>query len=212
MGLLTRSRVRVGVERLESVLSRLPVRLPGVAVLGVGMDGIPLLVDVHDRRVGSLLVVADDLAVGQGLLDVIRRSLTRLSYAHEVQVWWGTERERQRSVGMTRVFALHDRGLENALLHLADVVESRQHGKLPGPTQVLLLDDLSIVRAIDREGRWALEYLLRAGAEQRVWVAAAVGGRDAEARCWYRRFGRLVTWNEAGHFECGKERFYPVEV
>jgi len=211
MGLLTLRRERIEpVGRLDDVLRRLPVHLPWTALLGVGEDGVPLLVDLLDPRVGPLLIAAAPEA-GRLLLDTIRVSLVKQNRLHEMQIFWGTEREGTRSVGMVRVFALHDRRLEETLLHLADVAESREHGRLMGPVLVLLLDDLGRVLEADREALWALEYLLRRGTQQRVWVAAAVDEDDRRVRRWYRHFWRVVK-QVNGCFESGKERFYPVEV
>jgi len=174
---------------LQEVLANLPIQLPNVALLGICEDGVPLLLDLQNARLGSLLVVADDLRSSQHLLDIIRLSLTYQNRPHELQILWGSERSIPGSTAMLKTVALHDREMERTLIHLADIAESRQHGKLLGPTLILLLDDLNLATEIDREARWAMEFLLRNGAQQRVWIVAAQDTASlAKHRLWLERF------------------------
>lgn len=111
--------------RLADVLRELPYLPHRTAVLGVCRDGVPYLWDLH--TVPSLLVLGEGPVLPRQVLDAVRLSLEHTNPTpHFLEILWVTERG--VSGGITRAISPHDRGLEKALLGLADLADGRMIG------------------------------------------------------------------------------------
>jgi len=178
--------------RLTDVLRELPYLPHWTAVLGVCRDGTPYLWDLH--AVSSLLVLGEGPVLPWQVLDAARRSLEHTNPTpHFLEILWVTERG--VSGGITRAISPHDRGLEKALLGLADLADGRAHGRLRGSDRLLLIDDLTQVLQADHEAVWALEHLVQRGRRSGIYVLAAALQRDAVRRPlsrWVRYFSTIL--------------------
>ncbi len=192
------------------MLRELPYLPHCTAVLGVCRDGAPYLWDLH--AVPSLLVLGEGLVLPRQVLDAVRLSLKHANPTpHFLEILWVTERG--VGGGITRTISPHDRGLEKTLLGLADLADSRAHGRLRGPDQLLLIDDLAQVLQADDEAVWALEHLVRHGGRSRIHVLAVAGRQAAQRRplsAWAKRFKGVLV--QAGALlATGREYVLPVE-
>lgn len=183
--------------------------LGGIAVLGVCEDGIPLVVDVRDAS--PTLLASPDIARCQDVINDAQRWLLSLSMPHEVLVVRASERAPYgAAAGNLKRVSVYDRAFERALFEIADAVDSRAHGRGGSQAIALLIDDLQSASGIDREARWALEYILRNGRSNKVWVMAGIlldnlglAGNLASMFHW-------VFIDESGWFS-GPHRFRRIE-
>lgn len=197
--------------RLSEVLDALPHATHWTAVLGVCEDGVPYLWEL--RQPFSLLVTGEGLTLPWRVLDAVRVSLERHNTRGLLEITWVTERE-TRGGGITDAISPHERVLEQTLYRLADLVDARSHGRLRGPRQVLILDDLTQVLGIDREALWALEYLLKHGNRGDLAVLAAVDRALVARRPlsrWAERFKGVIVQDGMG-FSTKQGRVATVEV
>ncbi len=176
------------VPRLKEIIHALPVTHE-TAVLGVGEDGVPLLWNLQDPAVGALLVVAESTVQAQQPLHVLRESLLAGNIPATLRMIWVGE---GRGDELTEVISPNTRALETTIKQLGDLVESRAHGKLRGGSVVLFLSDLVQALKVDWDAYYLLEYLVRRGARQKVWVVAALEAGQADERVW-RWVGRFRT-------------------
>lgn len=197
--------------RLADVLRELPYLPHWTAVLGVCRDGVPYLWDLH--AVSSLLVLGEGPVLPRQVLDAVRRSLEHANPTpHFLEILWVTERG--VGGGITRAISPHDRGLEKALLGLADLADGRAHGRLRGSDRLLLIDDLAQVLQADHEAVWALEHLVRHGGRSGLHVLAGAerqAVRRQPLRAWVKRFKGVLV--QAGVLlATGQGYVLPVEV
>ncbi len=184
-----RHEIAVRVPRLKALIGALPVLTHETAVLGVDEDGAPVLWNLQDPAVGALLVVAETLTQAQQPLWVMRESLRMGNTPATVRMLWVGEGSGD---ALIEVVSPYTRALEETIKHLGDLVNSRAHGRLRGGSVVLFLSDLVRALRVDWDAYYLLEYLVRRGAEQKVWVVAALEARRADERVW-RWVGRFRT-------------------
>ncbi len=175
--------------RLSDVIRALPVLTHDTAVLGVDENGTPLLWNLQDPSAGALLAVAGSVNEAQRVLWVMRKSLLAGGIPSLLTMYWVGE---GRGDALTKVISPYTRELEETIWRLGDLVNSREHGRVRGESVVLFLSDLARALQVDWDAYYLLEYLIRRGAAQQVWVVAALGMEDANERIW-RWVGRFRT-------------------
>src|SRR5689334_2172031 len=139
--------------------------------LGVALDGLPVLLNLHDPVPGPLLVTADPGSGKTALLRTVALAAGKMHQPEYVQFrvltnhpdeWSGLE-SIPNNVG---VFPLYNQSAEDFILSLA----SWAHGnKTSQQSVLLLLDDLEAASNLDFDARQNLRWLLLRGPARRVW-------------------------------------------
>jgi hypothetical protein len=168
--------------------------LPRNAVFfGVAQDGLPLLLDLNNVAVGSLLVIGD---AGSGKTHLLRTVAHALVYAKDAAMFrfvvitprveeWEDLRQAPHCDG---VFAASASKAADVIYALAARAHAdREHEPStplagqgsPTPTAgkgftLLLLDDLSLVQNLEYEIRLHLQWLLGRGPKRRIWTVATL--------------------------------------
>jgi hypothetical protein len=168
--------------------------LPRNAVFfGVAQDGLPLLLDLGNAAVGSLLVIGD---AGSGKTHLLRTVAHALVYAKDAATFrfvvitprveeWEDLRQASHCDG---VFAASASKAADVIYALAARAHAdREHEPStplagqgsPTPTAgkgftLLLLDDLSLVQNLEYEIRLHLQWLLGRGPKRRIWTVATL--------------------------------------
>lgn len=139
--------------------------------LGVAMDELPVLLNLHDPIPGPLLIIGDPGSEKTALLQTIAKATEKMHQPENVQFgaltnypdeWSGLE-EIPNNVG---VFSQHHKSSTDFILSLA----SWAHGNKSSRQSVLLLiDDLEAVTNMEMDAVQNLRWLLLRGPSRRVW-------------------------------------------
>ena len=156
---------------LNEVLADYGTMPPEALFLGVALDGLPVLLNLHDPVPGPLLITADAGAGKTALLQTVALAAARMHQPDDVQFgvltnhldeWNGMEAI-PNNVG---IFPLYNQSAEDFILSLA----SWAHGnKTSQQSVLLLLDDLEAALNLDFDARQNLRWLLLRGPARRVW-------------------------------------------
>lgn len=188
---------------LEMVLARLPHLPPRGILIGLGSDGLPLMLDLTDPAPGPLLVLGD---AGSGKTDLLRSVARALSYIHypdEVQFCALTSRT-DEWVGYEQFE--HCRGImegdaEVARSRLADLV-GQVRDDPARPAMLLLIDDPT---SLHPEMLNLLHWLLQSGPAMRIWPLVALNAELAmEIPDWVARF-RARIFGHIDHPDLAEE-------
>jgi len=186
-------RIQAQLPNLHEVLAGLPFLSHETALLGVCEDGIPLLLDLRNPSPGALLVIAAQTSTSSEMLDVICQSLQVANAPFSLQIFRVTDTKTPSLHPLERVINPFERDLETRLLELADLSDSRQHGRWNGPSVVLMIDKLEWILQIDHEAIWAFEHLLHYGPAQKIWpIVATTTETETHLLRWLRRFRTLI--------------------
>ncbi|WP_299025540.1 hypothetical protein [uncultured Thermanaerothrix sp.] len=187
------ARTSVHLPTLPDVLAGLPFLSHEVALLGVCEDGVPLLLDLRNPSPGALLVISAQPATSIMMLNVIRESLQGANAPFSLQMIRVTDALAVTAHPLERLVNPFERELEQALLSLADLADSRQHGRLRGPSILLVVERLEWILQADQEAIWAFEHLLHYGPALKIWpLVATHPNSETTLTRWLRRFGTLI--------------------
>jgi len=171
---------------LSSVLAGIG-SLPREALfLGVALDGLPVLLNLHDPVPGPLLIVGDSGTGKTKLLQMIARAAQQTHRSGDVQFSvitsrpeeWATIPASDHQVG---VFSAHDKSAQDCIFSLA----SWAHANKSGQSVLLMIDDLEAVAKMDFNVLQNMRWLLLRGSARRVWIMATL---DAQ------RYGEVISW------------------
>jgi hypothetical protein len=177
--------------------------------LGVALDGLPVLLNLHDPVPGPILITADPGSGKTTLLQTIALAAGKMHQPDDVQFgvltnhpdeWSGMENI-PNNVG---VFPLYNQSAEDFILSLA----SWAHGnKTSQQSVLLLLDDLEAASNLDFDARQNLRWLLLRGPARRVWPIITLNpNRMENIMPWLdafrtRVFGTMQDQKQIGHLD-----------
>ncbi len=181
------------LRQLHARISDLPAE---TAVLGLGLDGLPLLFDLRDPRPGPILVLGDKFSGKTRLLQTVVQSLILRNRPSQVQFavlsgrpeMWQTLQQTRRDY-FHCLYSNYERAAAAAILEMCDLVEARRHGEEIDRSILFLLDRMDTIPYMDFGIRMNFEWLLKEGPAVRVWPLAALDSESAVQQLrWVNRF------------------------
>lgn len=160
--------------------------------MGVAVDGLPMLLNLHDPVPGPLLVLGD---AGTGKTEFLQTIARAAGITHSPDVlqfgvitnhpgeWSGYERI-PNSAG---IFPLYADSAQEFLISLASWARG---GKTDSQSVLLLLDDLEAATNLDFEARQTLRWLFLRGPARRVWPIVTLNANRSDG---------IQPWLEAFH-------------
>jgi hypothetical protein len=164
-----------------------PGSLPSL-LLGECADGLPLLVELGDPHMGSILISCDHGLGKTHQLQVMADSAARMNPPSQLQLgvitfkpgeWHTWQRLPQNKKHLQGIYAWYDPWVEGFIENLVDLAEARQDGKRNGANVLLLLDDLNFIEELSFEAQVNLHWLLEYGAQAGIWVAGTMNAHKA---------------------------------
>jgi hypothetical protein len=161
-------------------------------LLGVAMDHLPVLLNLHDPVPGPLLIAAD---AGSGKTDLLKNIAKAAGMMHGSQDLqygvvtphpeeWQDIDQSDNNVG---IFPTFHQSSEDFILSLA----SWAHGnKTSGQSVVLLIDDLEAAGNMNFDAKQNLRWLLMRGPARRVWPIVTINPNRVE---------NVLPWLDAFH-------------
>ncbi|MEP7134416.1 MAG: AAA family ATPase [Chloroflexota bacterium] len=155
--------------------------------LGIALDGLPVLLNLHDPIPGPLLVIGD---AGVGKTAFLRMLASGVQQTHHPEAvrfgvitnhpeeWEGVE----TTVHRIGVFPVTQNHAKEFIHSLAGWAHANQKA---GQTLLLLIDDLESVAKLEPEVIQDLRWLLLRGPARRVWPVITI---NAE------RYGQVLSW------------------
>lgn len=156
--------------------------LPRTAIFfGVAEDHLPVLLDLANAVVGSLLVMGDAGSGKTRLLRLVARALIQTKDAAQVRFTVITRnpdewKDMARSPHCEGVFIASETKAADMLYTLA----ARGHADCDKSFILLFLDDLSLVDSLDYEIRLHTQWLLARGPKRRIWPIVTYTPRYGE--------------------------------
>jgi len=196
----TRSDLIPTTPTLNSVLAGIG-SLPREALfLGMALDGLPVLLNLHDPVPGPLLILGDADSGKTSLLKMIARATQQTHRSSDVQFGvitnqpheWKSMPASDHHVG---IFPAHTKAAQDCILSLA----SWAHANKSSQSVLLMIDDLEITTTMSDNVLRNLRWLLLRGSARRVWVMATLNAHHyGEVISWIpmfrtRLFGRIVN-------------------
>lgn len=168
---------------LERLLELHPGLPRETAVLGVGEDGLPVLLDLNDPTPGSLLLIGDER---EKHLDMLRsvvastakrnppRALQFLVITDDTLAWHGWI----EAQGYDRhCLAIVDRKSEEAqfwVMRLADWTEQRRMEGRGDPPILVLIDTLDFLPNVPYDVRLNFDWMIKEAPPARIWPIASI--------------------------------------
>ncbi len=155
--------------------------------LGVALDGLPVLLNLHDPIPGPLLVVGDAGAGKTAFLRMLASGIQQIHHPETVKFgvitdrpdeWEGVDASPNR-IGVFPVTHNHAKEFIHSLAGWAHADQK------VGQTMLLLIDDLESVARLEPEVIQNLRWLLLRGPARRVWPIITM---NAE------RYGQVLSW------------------
>lgn len=177
---------------LSRVLEGLGSMPPEGLFMGVAVDGLPMLLNLHDAVPGPILVVGEAGAGKTELLQTIARA-AGITHSPDVLQFgvitnhpgeWSGYEQIPNSAG---IFPLYADSAQEFLLTLASWARA---SKTESQSVLLLLDDLEAATNLDFEARQTLRWLFLRGPARRVWPVVTLSADRAD---------NLQPWLEAFH-------------
>jgi hypothetical protein len=176
-----------GVPTLSRVLLDVG-SLPREALfLGVALDGLPVLLNLHDSTPGPLLVVGDAGAGKTAFLKNLAHSVQQTHSSDSVQFGvitdhpdeWVSMESTSHRLG---IFSVDHKNAQDFIRSLAGWAHANQKSR---QTLLLFIDDLEAVAKLEPEVIQNLRWLLLRGTARRVWPVVTM---NAE------RYGQILAW------------------
>lgn len=184
-----RSQPLPAAPNLNGVLTQLGPLPREALLLGVAMDGLPVLLNLHDPVPGPMLVIGDAGSGKTAFLQSIARSVIQTHAAEDVQFgvitkqpgdWDGVAKAPHR-VG---VLDVNDSSAPDLINSLASWAHSNKNAR---QSVLLLIDDLESIAKMDFDALQNFRWLLLRGTARRVWPIITL---NAE------RYGQVISWIE----------------
>jgi hypothetical protein len=156
-------------------------------LLGVALDGLPVLLNLHDPIPGPLLVVGDAGAGKTTFLQTLAHGVQRIHSSENVQYGvitahpneWNNLDVTAHRVG---VFSVNDNSAQDFLSSLASWAHANNKVR---HSILLLIDDLEAVAKLEPEALQNLRWLLLRGPARRVWPVITMSAE---------RYGQVLSW------------------
>lgn len=186
---------RLTLAEFDQRFSQIPEQ---TAALGMCEDGLPVLLNLNDRRGGPLLVTGDEGCGKTMLLKILIQSALahdpeqRVLFtviANQKEDYLEIEQNELETGQCLGVYDPEDEVLETHLQQVVGLIEKRAQRKQAAPPLLVILDGLEFLTTARGEIRNLIETLLRNGMEAKIWLAAALRTADClEMGRWTRHF------------------------
>jgi hypothetical protein len=155
--------------------------------MGVALDGLPVLLNLHDQIPGPLLVVGDEGTGKTAFLQMLARSVQQTHHSEDVQFGVITDHPDQwENIEVTShrigVFPAHHKSAQDFIRSLTSWAHANNNS---GQSIVLLIDDLESVAKLEPDMIQNLRWLLLRGPARKVWPVITI---NAE------RYGQVLAW------------------
>ena len=159
----------------------------GALFLGIALDGLPMLLNLHDSTPGPLLVVGDASAGKTAFLQMVAQGIQQTQVAENVQFGvitshpeeWEDMDTTPHRVG---VFPADHKTAQDFIQSLAGWAHANNKSN---QSILLLIDDLEAVAKLEPEVIQNLRWLLLRGPARKVWPVITI---NAE------RYGQVLAW------------------
>ncbi len=158
-------------------------------MLGVGEDGLPILLDLNDPAPGSVVVIGDERDAQLNMLRMAITSLVTRSTPRAMQIliisydpqswqnWVGEHGYGRYCLGIEGAEDLET--LRTWILRLADWTEQRRTGERGGPPVLVILDTLKFLTRLSYDVRLNYEWMAKEGPPAQIWQLAAISSELA---------------------------------
>jgi len=172
--------------------------------LGVALDGLPMLLNLHDPVPGPLLVVGDSGAGKTAFLQMLARAAQQTHHAENLQFgvitnnpgeWNGIDATPHRA----GIFPADHNNAKDFIRSLTGWAHANNNRS--SQSILLLIDDLEAVAKLEPEAIQNLRWLLLRGPARRVWPVITMNAeRYGQVLAWIpmfrtRIFGRIANEN-----------------
>jgi hypothetical protein len=188
---------------------------PYSALLGVGEDGLPFLLDLTNPAPGALLIAGDRDSGKTHLLRAILASVVAMNTSQQVGFnliandpdEFADLVQTEHCLEAMSVNESLSEELEALIDGLAVIVEERRRSTPGDPTLVLVIDGLeACLESLSDQGFARLYYLVKHGPRSRVWTIASLSserGRPVDGRMLAafrtRLIGRIKNLERTGY-------------
>jgi len=176
-----------GPPNIDNVLAELGHLTQESLLLGVALDGLPVLLNMNNSSPGPLLIIGDAGTGKTNFLFSIVQMLIRmhlpatLQYTvvtHNSDEWKNVERT-SHQVG------IHYAEESEAYKLLNDLVSRAHLNGNPHTANILLIDDLETMARHDLDSLQDFRWLLARGPSRKIWPIVTM---DAQ------RYGQVISW------------------
>lgn len=187
--------------RVQEYLRAFP-RFPAYSVLmGVCEDGMPLMLDLENPAPGPILLIGKNIATMNAFIQASIYSIAELNTPNQVRYVqaipnagsWHHGHPMEYHMG---TFDWASDEVESAIMELTGIAEGRRMGRNRGPAIYLALDSLGYASTMNHIAQVNLRWLLRYGAQYRVWVVASYdANKDLHMDTWLPFFKTALIGN-----------------
>ena len=170
---------------LETTLSRHGPFPAFSAILGTGIDGMPLLLDFADPTPGALLI-SGQASSGRRLLRAILASAILINRPQQVEVRIIASEARRyddffRADHVRQILSSDDPAVSEAVVSRLPAMGLHAHSSRYAPATLLLVDDLAaLADNLDKQAFASLCWLARHGSRLRTWIIATLPAGQEE--------------------------------
>lgn len=185
---------------LSTVLAEMGPLPRQALFLGIALDGLPVLLNLHDPHPGPMLVAGDAGSGKTGFLQTIVHSVAQTHSAEDVQLGVITSHpEEWESVETTPhcvgIFHTQEKSAQDLISSLAAWAHTNREAR---QSVLLLIDDLASIASVDFDALQNFRWLLLRGPARRVWpIITLNAARREEVASWLEIFRTRIF----GHIE-----------
>jgi hypothetical protein len=148
------------------------------ALLGIGEDDLPILLDLTNPSTGAILVISENGGGKTALLRSILFSASQLNKPDQIKLRMIADQPDEYhdlSACLQDVLPVEGPANGDLITNLVQTIESRKQTGPQDPTSILIIDDLpALLTFLDEKSFNELYWLIRHGPRYRVWTAAAL--------------------------------------
>lgn len=174
------TRTRDSLPSLEEVLAS-QADLPALSLLlGLGEDGLPLVLDLEDPDASAFLIASDDGFDNTALLHSIVTAALKGNHPNDLLVHLISPHADDllnfhHQPHFRLSYTPFHPGTPIVIEELVNLVVSRQGDTVPGSCQILGIDGLDLLwQALPPQARLNMDWLIRNGPAAGLWVIATV--------------------------------------
>lgn len=187
----------VGPQSLDAMLRDFPYLPPQAAVLGLGTDGGPMLLNLLDATPAALLIASQPGMGKTAMLKAILRSSFALNSPDEVKAVilandpaeWDDVVKMHDPAYFIGVTGAYERRAGDLVMQMAGKAEQRKFGRQTGATILMVMDNLKNMVEQDYDAVLNFEWLLANAAASQIWPIVSMSSRvNKDVAAWAHKF------------------------